>query len=328
MKKRNNKFYIILLIKSILMGTVNKLPGVSGGLVALITGFYIEMINSLKKINFKIIPLLFKLNFSKIDKNYNGLFLLIILSGIVISYFTTSKILDLLFNSYEIFVWSVFFGMVLASNFILIQNLKTWNYNTFISIISGLILGLIISFSDPIEENKNTLFIFFCGFISISGMIIPGLSGSFLLILLGNYKLLLIDSVNSLFNSILISIGLESNLSHDLELLKIVLIFTLGSLSGLILLSNFLSYLVRKHEETVNQFIIGFIFGSLIILWPWNYINEKSLLNDNFGISVPKLTEITNIMSVVWICIGLITVLSINMYVGKKNKIRTDRKEY
>ena len=328
MKKRNNKFYIILLIKGILMGTVNKLPGVSGGLVALITGFYIEMINSLKKINFKIIPLLFKLNFSKIDKNYNGLFLLIILSGIVISYFTTSKILDLLFNSYEIFVWSVFFGMVLASNFILIQNLKTWNYNTFISIISGLILGLIISFSDPIEENKNTLFIFFCGFISISGMIIPGLSGSFLLILLGNYKLLLIDSVNSLFNSILISIGLESNLSHDLELLKIVLIFTLGSLSGLILLSNFLSYLVRKHEETVNQFIIGFIFGSLIILWPWNHINEKSLLNDNFGISVPKLTEITNIMSVVWICIGLITVLSINMYVGKKNKIRTDRKEY
>ena len=247
------------------MGTVNKLPGVSGGLVALITGFYIEMINSLKKINFKIIPLLFKLNFSKIDKNYNGLFLLIILSGIVISYFTTSKILDLLFNSYEIFVWSVFFGMVLASNFILIQNLKTWNYNTFISIISGLILGLIISFSDPIEENKNTLFIFFCGFISISGMIIPGLSGSFLLILLGNYKLLLIDSVNSLFNSILISIGLESNLSHDLELLKIVLIFTLGSLSGLILLSNFLSYLVRKHEETVNQFIIGFIFILFII---------------------------------------------------------------
>ena len=217
---------------------------------------------------------------------------MIILSGIVISYFTTSKILDLLFNSYEIFVWSVFFGMVLASNFILIQNLKTWNYNTFISIISGLILGLIISFSDPIEENKNTLFIFFCGFISISGMIIPGLSGSFLLILLGNYKLLLIDSVNSLFNSILISIGLESNLSHDLELLKIVLIFTLGSLSGLILLSNFLSYLVRKHEETVNQFIIGFIFGSLIILWPWNHINEKSLLNDNFGIVEGLMTTV------------------------------------
>ncbi len=109
MKKRNNTFYIILLIKSILMGTVNKLPGVSGGLVALLTGFYIEMINSLKKINFKIIPLIFRLKISKINKNYNGLFLFIILSGIVISYFTTSKLLDLLFNRYELFVWSAFF---------------------------------------------------------------------------------------------------------------------------------------------------------------------------------------------------------------------------
>ena len=328
MKKRNNTFYIILLIKSILMGTVNKLPGVSGGLVALLTGFYIEMINSLKKINFKIIPLIFRLKISKINKNYNGLFLFIILSGIVISYFTTSKLLDLLFNSYELFVWSAFFGMILASNFILIQNLKIWNFNSFITIISGLILGLLISFSDPIEENKNTLFIFFCGFISVSGMIIPGLSGSFLLILLGNYKLLLIDSVNSLYNSILISLGVESNLSHDFELLKIVLVFTLGSISGLILLSNFLSYLIKKYEETVNEFIIGFVFGSLIILWPWNHVVEKSLLNHNLGISLPKLTEIRNVISIIWICIGLITVLSINMYVRKKNKIRINRKEY
>ncbi len=127
--------------------------------------------------------------------------------------------------------------MILASNFILIQNLKTWDFNSFIPIISGLILGLIISFTDPIEENKNLMFILFCGFISVSGMIIPGLSGSFLLILLGNYKLLLIDSVNSLYNSLLILIGIESNISHNLELLKIVLVFTLGSILGLILLS-------------------------------------------------------------------------------------------
>ncbi|MAU55067.1 MAG: DUF368 domain-containing protein [Flavobacteriales bacterium] len=319
MKKRDNTFYIVLLIKSILMGTVNKLPGVSGGLVALLTGFYIEMINSLRKINLKIIPLIFKLNFSKINKNYNGLFLFIILTGIVISYFTTSKLLDFLFNNYELFVWSAFFGMILASNFILIQNLKNWDFNSFIPIISGLILGLIISFTDPIEENKNLMFIFFCGFISVSGMIIPGLSGSFLLILLGNYKLLLIDSVNSLYNSLLILIGIESNISHNLELLKIVLVFTLGSILGLILLSNFLSYLIRKHEETVNQFIIGFVFGSLIILWPWNHAIEESLINDNLDITFPKLTEITNIISIIWICIGLITVLSINNYVKKKN---------
>ena len=169
MKKRNKSFYVILLIKSILMGTVNKLPGVSGGLVALLTGFYIEMINSLKRINFKIIPLLLKLKFSNLNTNYNGLFLITILTGIVISYFTTSKLLDLLFNKYELYVWSTFFGMILASNIILIQNLKKWNINSIIVIIIGLVLGLIIRFSDPVEENKNTLFIFFCGFISISG---------------------------------------------------------------------------------------------------------------------------------------------------------------
>ena len=228
MKKRNKSFYVILLIKSILMGTVNKLPGVSGGLVALLTGFYIEMINSLKRINFKIIPLLLKLKFSNLNTNYNGLFLITILTGIVISYFTTSKLLDLLFNKYELYVWSTFFGMILASNIILIQNLKKWNINSIIVIIIGLVLGLIISFSDPVEENKNTLFIFFCGFISISGMIIPGLSGSFILILLGNYKLLLIDSVNSLYNSLLIIIGIKSDVSHDFDLLRIVLVFTLG----------------------------------------------------------------------------------------------------
>ena len=236
MKKRNKSFYVILLIKSILMGTVNKLPGVSGGLVALLTGFYIEMINSLKRINFKIIPLLLKLKFSNLNTNYNGLFLITILTGIVISYFTTSKLLDLLFNKYELYVWSTFFGMILASNFILIQNLKKWNINSIIVIIIGLVLGLIISFSDPVEENKNTLFIFFCGFISISGMIIPGLSGSFILILLGNYKLLLIDSVNSLYNSLLLIIGIKSDVSHDFDLLRIVLVFTLGSIIGLILL--------------------------------------------------------------------------------------------
>ena len=301
------------------MGTVNKLPGISGGLVALLTGFYIEMINSLKKIDYKTIPLLLRLNFSDLNKNYNGLFLITILLGIVISFFTTSKLLDILFNSYELYVWSAFFGMILASNFILIRNLKKWNLISFIPIILGLTIGLIISFSDPFEENKNTLFIFFCGFISISGMIIPGLSGSFILILLGNYKLLLVDSVNSLYNSLLIIIGVEPNLSHDMDLLRIVLVFTLGSVLGLILLSNLLSYLIRKYEKILNQFIIGFVFGSLIIVWPWNHVLEKSLLIDNLVITFPKLTETTNIISTVWIYIGLITVLYIDKYVRKKN---------
>ena len=249
MKKRDKSFLTLLFFKSVLMGTVNKLPGISGGLVALITGFYIEMINSLKKLDFNVIKLLFSLNFKKIDKDYNGTFLLIIFLGIVVSYFTTSQILDIFFQSYELHVWSVFFGMILASNLILILNNKKWDFQSMIMIGIGLLTGLLLSISEPISENRNLFFIFFCGLISVCGMIIPGLSGSFLLIILGNFKLLLVDSVNSLYNSILIIFGIRSDIYHDFELIKIVLVFTLGSISGLVLLSSILSYLITNFEK-------------------------------------------------------------------------------
>ena len=114
MKKKDNSFFAILFLKSVLMGTVNKLPGISGGLVALITGFYLEMINSLKKLDHKAIKLLLSLNFKKLDKEYNGYFLIIIFLGIIVSYFTTSQLLDVFFQSYELNVWSVFFGMIIG----------------------------------------------------------------------------------------------------------------------------------------------------------------------------------------------------------------------
>lgn len=214
MKERNRKFYLILFLKSILMGTVNKLPGVSGGLVALITGFYFEMINSLKKINLNTIKLFPDLK--KLNKEYNLYFLLTIFFGIIVSYFTTSQLLDILFRNHELKVWSIFFGMILASNILLIKKNKNWDLKSILFVFVGLVIGILISISEPISENRNLYFIFFCGFISICGMIVPGLSGSFLLILLGNFKLLLIDSVNSLYNSILILFGFKTDISHEI----------------------------------------------------------------------------------------------------------------
>ena len=303
MKERNRKFYLILFLKSILMGTVNKLPGVSGGLVALITGFYFEMINSLKKINlntFKLFPDLKKLN-----KEYNLYFLLTIFFGIIVSYFTTSQLLDILFRNYELKVWSIFFGMILASNILLIKKNKNWDLKSILFVFVGLVIGILISISEPISENRNLYFIFFCGFISICGMIIPGLSGSFLLILLGNFKLLLIDSVNSLYNSILILFGFKTDISHEIELIKIAAVFALGSVAGLILLSNFLSYLITNFKETVNQVIIGFIFGSLFIVWPWNYSSLEFELN------------FQNSILLLWILIGVLIIFVFNRYAKK-----------
>lgn len=303
MKERNRKFYLILFLKSILMGTVNKLPGVSGGLVALITGFYFEMINSLKKINLNTIKLFPDLK--KLNKEYNLYFLLTIFFGIIVSYFTTSQLLDILFRNHELKVWSIFFGMILASNILLIKKNKNWDLKSILFVFVGLVIGILISISEPISENRNLYFIFFCGFISICGMIVPGLSGSFLLILLGNFKLLLIDSVNSLYNSILILFGFKTDISHEIELIKIAAVFALGSVAGLILLSNFLSYLITNFKETVNQVIIGFIFGSLFIVWPWNYSSLDFELN------------FQNSILLLWIVIGVLIIFVFNRYAKK-----------
>lgn len=303
MKERNRKFYLILFLKSILMGTVNKLPGVSGGLVALITGFYFEMINSLKKINLNTIKLFPDLK--KLNKEYNLYFLLTIFFGIIVSYFTTSQLLDILFRNHELKVWSIFFGMILASNILLIKKNKNWDLKSILFVFVGLVIGILISISEPISENRNLYFIFFCGFISICGMIVPGLSGSFLLILLGNFKLLLIDSVNSLYNSILILFGFKTDISHEIELIKIAAVFALGSVAGLILLSNFLSYLITNFKEKVNQVIIGFIFGSLFIVWPWNYSSLEFELN------------FQNSTLLLWIVIGILIIFVFNRYAKK-----------
>ncbi len=303
MKERNRKFYLILFLKSILMGTVNKLPGVSGGLVALITGFYFEMINSLKKINLNTIKLFPDLK--KLNKEYNLYFLLTVFFGIIVSYFTTSQLLDILFRNHELKVWSIFFGMILASNILLIKKNKNWDLKSILFVFVGLVIGILISISEPISENRNLYFIFFCGFISICGMIVPGLSGSFLLILLGNFKLLLIDSVNSLYNSILILFGFKTDISHEIELIKIAAVFALGSVAGLILLSNFLSYLITNFKETVNQVIIGFIFGSLFIVWPWNYSSLEFELN------------FQNSILLLWIVIGVLIIFVFNRYAKK-----------
>ena len=305
MKKKDNSFFAILFLKSVLMGTVNKLPGISGGLVALITGFYLEMINSLKKLDHKAIKLLLSLNFKKLDKEYNGYFLIIIFLGIIVSYFTTSQLLDVFFQSYELNVWSVFFGMILGSNFILILKIKKWNIKSFFLIGIGVLIGLLLTISEPLPENKNLYFIFFCGFISVCGMIIPGLSGSYLLIILGNFKLLLVDSVYSLYNSFLIIFGIKSDIYHDIELVKIVLIFALGSVSGLVLLSSILSFLITNFEKTINQLIIGFVFGSLFIVWPWNYTLES------FNLSYQ------NLLLLLWILFGFLIVLIFNKYAKK-----------
>ena len=254
------------------MGAANKVPGVSGGIVAFVAGFYEELIYSLHKINFKAIAILFKYGWSPFFKYINGRFLTLLFSGVIISYFSVSLVLDYLIEQFETQVLAVFFGMIIASLYFVYYELEKWNLKTILFFLIGLIIGLLIMFSKPLTENEGSLFVFFCGIISVCGMTLPGLSGSFLLLLLGNYSLLLVDAVNAIYYTIGEIFDLNFGFLQDssrMKLLQLSAIFTIGSIAGLIFFSNILSYVLKNYHQITIATIVGFIGGSLGVIWPW-----------------------------------------------------------
>jgi len=282
-KERTLSDKIWLVLKGLAMGTANKVPGVSGGVVAYVAGFYEEFIYSLQKINRKAFLLLFNRGFKSFFEYTNARFLGLLFSGMIISYFSISKILDFLLAQYELYVWSTFFGMIIGSVYYIAKDFGKWNRKFIAYLLVGIIIGISISFLEPAKENDNLLFVFLCGIIGVSGMTLPGLSGSFILILLGNYVLLLVDSVNALFDTFSeVIIGNFSFLENEprIRLLKVLVVFSLGSIVGLVTLSNILAYLLKHFKKFTNAVIIGFITGSLGVVWPWK---SKIYEKDNLG---------------------------------------------
>ena len=219
-----------LILKGVLMGAANKVPGVSGGIVAFVMGFYEEFINSLQKFNLKAIKLFFNGRFKSFCRYVNGRFLTLLFSGMIISYFSISKLLDYLIERHELYVWSVFFGMIVGSILYIYKDFKSWNTKTIVFAFVGIAMGLSISFLNPATQNDHLWFVFFCGMISVTGMALPGFSGSFILILLGNYVLLLVDSVNVLFDTFVYLFSGDFSFMSDpnhMRLLKVLLVFTL-----------------------------------------------------------------------------------------------------
>ncbi len=317
MKKTNRvKDNLILILNGIIKGTANKIPGISGGVIALALNFYDELLNSMKNINIKD---LLRFKFRNAFKDSNTSLLIYICLGIVISYFSTSKLLDFLLYKYELFVWSLFFGLVIGTIIHLKHKIRNWNKKSISLILIGIITGLFISYLDPMTENTNLLFVFICGILSICGMIIPGLSGSFLLIILGNYVLLLVDSVNVLFDTIssVIVGDLEfMQSSYTISRLKIIAVFTLGSVTGLVLLSKVMSLLLTKFNDIIQSIIFGFIIGSLGVLWPWKTTNPENL---NITRYMPEINN-SFFIAILHIIIGTIIVIILSKYERPKAK--------
>ncbi|MDU8886591.1 DUF368 domain-containing protein [Yeosuana sp. MJ-SS3] len=325
---------IFLVLKGIGMGAANKVPGVSGGVVAFVAGFYEEFIYSLQKVNRKALKLLFNGRFKSFFQYINGRFLGLLFLGMVISYFSVSKILDYFIKHYELYVWSVFFGMIIGSIYYIGKDFKDWNYKTCIAIIIGIVIGIGISFLDPATENDNLWFVFFCGIISVTGMTLPGFSGSFILILLGNYVLLLVDSVNALYDTLFEIIKGNFSFIYNvarIRMLKVLAVFTLGSVTGLVTFSHLLSYILKRYKRITISVIIGFIIGSLGVVWPWKKTIYKLLEDgsiqidsqgakviENYSRYIPELNAQTW-TAILFIVIGILIVLALEVY-GQKTK--------
>ncbi|MEB8329618.1 DUF368 domain-containing protein [Flavobacteriaceae bacterium KMM 6897] len=328
---------IFLIIKGLFMGAANKVPGVSGGIVAFVGGFYEEFIYSLQKVNLKAFRLLGKGRFKSFYRYVNGQFLSLLIFGMLISYFSISKILDYFLEKKELYVWAAFFGMIIGSIYYISKDFGHWNKKTILSGILGLLLGISISFLNPAKENDNLIFIFFCGIISVSGMTLPGLSGSFILILLGNYVLLLVDSVNALYDTFAdIMEGDFSFIynSRRLNTLKILVVFTLGSATGLVTLSHILSYVLKHYKNITTAVIIGFITGSLGVVWPWkNTILKTDALGNvlidsngnevivNYERFIPDMGNLESWWAIFYMVLGAGVLLGLEQY-GKYRRYK------
>ena len=311
--KRSKKDFFLLILKGIAMGTANKIPGVSGGIVALASGFYEELIFTFKKFDGKALKLFFSGKILKFLYYINFKFLFFLFSGVIFSFFTASLVLDYFLIKYEKNVWGLFFGMILGSIYSIKSMISDINLKKISLILIGFIVGYMISLIEPGVEKNSLIFILICGVLSISGMTLPGFSGSYLLILAGNYKLIMVDSVNNLLECIISVFKLNFDFFNDPEkiyMLKILLTFTSGSILGLLTFSNILSYLLKNYKESIICLLIGFIIGSLNIAWPWNYINAEFKMNYSYFYE--------NFITIFLIFVGLTFVIFIELYARKK----------
>lgn len=332
---RTLKDKILLVVKGLAMGAANKVPGVSGGVVAFVAGFYEEFIFSLQRINGKAFKLLFNGRFKSFGRYINGRFLGLLILGMLISYFSVSKILDYFIQHYKLYVWAAFFGMILGSIYYIGKDFKHWNRGTIVSLLIGAAVGVAISLMNPAMENDHLGFVFICGIISVSGMTLPGLSGSFILILLGNYVLLLVDSVNALYDTIAEIAQGNFEFIHNAKRvreLKVLGVFTAGSAVGLVTLSHLLNYVLKHFKHITTAVIIGFISGSLGVVWPWK---EEVYKTDELGVPLldsngrevienyqrfmPEFASSETWIAVFFIVFGITIVLALDWY-GKRTK--------
>lgn len=284
MSKRN---YPLLILRGCAMGAADVVPGVSGGTIAFITGIYEELIDSIKAVDLQAVKLLLKFKLAEFWKKINGNFLISVIAGIGISIFSLAKLMTWLLENHPIYIWSFFFGLIIASSVLVAKEIKKWNIFTVISLILGAVIAYGITVMTPSETPDSWWFIILSGAIAICAMILPGISGAFILLLMGKYTYIL--GAVSAFN------------------IGVLLLFAVGAVAGITSFSHVLSWLLKHHHTATVSLLTGFMVGSLNKVWPWKetlqtYTDshgvEKALVESN--ISPVHFGELTGSDPLLW----------------------------
>lgn len=255
--------YFIITLKGLAMGAADVVPGVSGGTIAFISGIYKELIDSINNVNFSVLKTLKTSGIKAAWKQINGSFLFALLLGIAISILTFAKIIIYSLEHYPILVWSFFFGLVLASIAFIWKDIDKWELRTIFFLIFGSIVSYFVTVMEPTSSPDSYLYLFLSGFVAIIAMILPGISGAFILLLMGSYETV-IGTINQ-FRDGLFNLNWEVLQQAILKLLT----FAVGAIIGLKLFSKVLHWMFENHKNSTLALLIGFMIGSLNKIWPW-----------------------------------------------------------
>lgn len=263
--------YLLLVLKGCAMGAADVVPGVSGGTIAFITGIYEELINSIKSIDLKAIKMLLSLRLKDFWDTINGNFLVSVVTGIAISIFSLAKLMTFLLANHPIYIWSFFFGLIIASSVLVAKEITRWDIFTFLALAAGAVTAYTVTVLTPTETPETWWYIMFSGAVAICAMILPGISGAFILLLMGKYSYIM-------------------TAVHQVEITTLLL-FAIGAIIGIISFSHLLSWLLKNYHTLTVSLLTGFMIGSLNKIWPWKQTISTYL--DRHG--VEKVLSETNI---------------------------------
>ncbi len=291
-----------VFLKGLAMGAANVIPGVSGGTIALITGIYERLINAIKACDLTALKLLIARDFSGLWKHTDARFLGAIGLGVIVSIVTLAKLFEYLLRSHERFTMAFFFGLILLSLYYVAKRISHWSPTVIASLLVGSVIAVGIALLAPASENSSFFYVFLCGVVAISSMILPGLSGSFVLIIMGNYALVL---------------GAISSVSMD-----ILMPLALGCAVGLIFFSHLIAWIFKHYEDQTLSLMTGFVLGSLVVIWPWKTAVMQTVQRNgkppkevvaSYDWFVPELASANT-----WICVLLMIAGAISIYLMER----------